>query len=902
MPSFLDYGRCALLAAVLTTAVGCGNDDKPKTAPAATPSPTAIAAEMRLFPPGALTAEVTARGEVELRWIDTNEKEDGYLLERRLPDAFAWAPAAQLPADSSSTTDADVIPSKTYFYRVVAHSQGVTSPSPALRVTVRDLIPPATEIIFRPPPITSQRVATFVFRASEGAATFVCRLDDRGVPCQTGLECYAGESTCQGRFTAGGLSEGEHVFEVYAVDLAGNADATPVSVRWSVDNTPPKITLGTRPADPTASSTANFSFAVDETRATVTCQLNNAPPVRCLNSFVADLGLVSGEQSFRIEAVDLIGNASTVVYTWRRDTSPPAISYRTFEGVDVSAPNALRVQSRTSVTIGFTATDEIANNIASLQCRLTTPSWQSDFRDCDLGGQNVNCGSSCTTTLEVPADGDGLYALEISTVDNLGNRTIPLVPQTHKLSWTFDDKPPIVTLVEAPSTSTATSYLRWRYEADEPVTGYSCVVDGTPRPCSNPFDLKGADENAHSFTVTAWDRAGNGGVTGSTTIVAYPDWSTDAALAGGDFLQILSGDFTDNCAYGPIYQLVYGSCPDFTAWSARHFDSFGGSTPGTLRVAGRLGGAGTAWPVGPNLPESPISTLPLARPWSGAFDSIAHRAWIASAGGDTLRYEVGLSAADDKIDLIPRIADRIDFAWEGIDHLLLRHAHPPRGMLVTPDEPWLIRVLADARAVDNEPSQSMLQLSAVAPEGDTLRSASYAWNTLFYSSHDSAVVDLPMQPPYCAGWFELQAMILPEFTSPSAATDNASSRLRIPVLASISGDDPGEPNNAQGAETDLGAAPIVETNRVLVDEDWYRVVVPSAGTWQVAAIVPGGYGQQVAVGVYPAGNGTPLGTATGTDQAALSVVAAAPGEAWDIRVYSGAYPACRRYRLEVTVP
>src|SRR5690606_27873522 len=162
----------------------------------------------------------------------------------------------------SSTTDADVLPSKTYFYRVVAHTQGVTSPSPALRVTVRDLIPPATEIIFRPPPITSQRTGAFVFRADEGAATFVRRLADRNVPCQTGLECYAAESSCQGRFTAGGLSEGEHVFEVFAVDLAGNADATPVSVNWSVDNTPPKITLGTKPANPTASSTANFSFAV----------------------------------------------------------------------------------------------------------------------------------------------------------------------------------------------------------------------------------------------------------------------------------------------------------------------------------------------------------------------------------------------------------------------------------------------------------------------------------------------------------------------------------------------------------------------------------------------------------------------------------------------------------------
>ncbi len=905
MPLSPDRLCMALAALTFVAPLGCGGEDVPPPAkPSA--SPMARAGEIRLLPPGAVTADVTARGEVELRWLDTNKIEDGYLLERRLPDAFAWAPAQNLPADASSATDAEVLPSRTYFYRVVAHSGGVTNPSPAIRVTVRDLIPPSTEVIFRPPQITSSRSAVIVFRADEGAATFKCSLDGRTVPCQTGLECYADESTCQGRFSAGGLAEGEHVFLVQAIDLAGNVDATPASVSWFVDNTPPQITLGTRPANPTASNTAGFTFAVDETMATVTCQLNSAPPVRCLNNFTADLGFASGTQAFRITAVDLIGNTSSLTYEWRRDTSPPAIAFRTFEGVSITAANALYVQSRPTVTIGFTATDEIAGSIVDLQCRLTTPATPPGtgvFATCPPPLANPNCGASCETAIAVPADGDGTYALEISTVDQLGNRTWP-IPPLHRLTWTFDDTPPAVNFIQQPDAVTATSYLRWRYGSAEPITGYTCSFDGTPRTCTNPTDVPNvAVGGPYTFEVTAWDRAGNGGTIASSTTVGYPTWTQDPTLAGGPFLQILSGDWSATggkfrCfAKPPEQPRIYGNCPDFTAWPAIHYDTFGGSYYGRVALRWQLDGSGTVWPLGPN---TRIDSLPITRPDADEAYPPPHTGWTDGNEGDHLRYEVHMTSGWLAPYLpLPYPSDRLDFSWEGIDHLLLRHAHPPRGQIVTPDAEWLVRVLVDARAVDTT-GQTSLQLRAVAPEGDVVGERALAWPNMFYGNHVSAVADLPLRPPYCSGWFEVQAAALPGFTAPARAADNDESVIRIPVMASGSGDDTGEPNNAQGQETVLGTAPLTETNRVFADEDWYRVTIPSTGNWTVRAEVPGNYGQSITVAVHDAGNPVVIDSASGTN-AATRTINALPAGDYDIRVYSGgAYPPCRRYRLSVT--
>jgi hypothetical protein len=97
-----------------------------------------------------------------------------------------------------------------------------------------DNTPPETTIDAGPSGIVGSYSATFGFSSSEAGSTFECSLDGVAfTPCAT-PKSYAN------------LSEGSHAFEVRATDAAGNTDATPARLTWTVDTdvpVPSPITL-----------------------------------------------------------------------------------------------------------------------------------------------------------------------------------------------------------------------------------------------------------------------------------------------------------------------------------------------------------------------------------------------------------------------------------------------------------------------------------------------------------------------------------------------------------------------------------------------------------------------------------------------------------------------------------
>src|SRR5258707_9713450 len=66
-----------------------------------------------------------------------------------------------------------------------------------------------------------------------------------------------------------GLTQGSHSFSVYAVDAAGNQDATPAIYSWTVDTTAPDTSIVTKPAAVTNSTSASFSWSGTDTGAGV---------------------------------------------------------------------------------------------------------------------------------------------------------------------------------------------------------------------------------------------------------------------------------------------------------------------------------------------------------------------------------------------------------------------------------------------------------------------------------------------------------------------------------------------------------------------------------------------------------------------------------------------------------
>jgi hypothetical protein len=109
----------------------------------------------------------------------------------------------------------------------------LTAPQPDLQTSIPfESVPPVADqaapgtTIVRRDVRPGKRRAAFVFRSSEPAGKFLCKLDARKVASCASPKAYFG------------LASGSHVFKVRAVDAAGNADPTPAVARFSISRPP----------------------------------------------------------------------------------------------------------------------------------------------------------------------------------------------------------------------------------------------------------------------------------------------------------------------------------------------------------------------------------------------------------------------------------------------------------------------------------------------------------------------------------------------------------------------------------------------------------------------------------------------------------------------------------------
>ena len=128
-------------------------------------------------------------------------------------------PASGFPADGS------------YTVHIRAHDNaGNTETGPSRSFTI-DNVAPSTTVDSGPSDPSASADATFAFSATEGGSTFECELDGGGF------------SACSSPKSYTSLSDGSHTFEVRAVDVAGNTDATPAQSTWSIDTVAPNSTM-----------------------------------------------------------------------------------------------------------------------------------------------------------------------------------------------------------------------------------------------------------------------------------------------------------------------------------------------------------------------------------------------------------------------------------------------------------------------------------------------------------------------------------------------------------------------------------------------------------------------------------------------------------------------------------
>jgi hypothetical protein len=147
-------------------------------------------------------------------------------------DGGAYSPCSS-PHRLTGLTD------KSYVFAVRATDPYGNMGPPATRTFTVDRQGPDTTLLDGPAEGSSspEGVATFTFASPESGVAFECRLDGAAfAPCTSpkGLE---------------GIPNGDHTFEVRAVDQAGNQDATPAARSWRVNSLDADSDGTNRPAD-----------------------------------------------------------------------------------------------------------------------------------------------------------------------------------------------------------------------------------------------------------------------------------------------------------------------------------------------------------------------------------------------------------------------------------------------------------------------------------------------------------------------------------------------------------------------------------------------------------------------------------------------------------------------------
>jgi hypothetical protein len=169
-----------------------------------------------------------------------------------------------------------------------------------------DTTPPTVTMDSTPPALTTSTSASFSFHSSE-AGIFRCSLDGAALATCGSPKSYT-------------VTSADHTFDVWAVDNAGNQSVSPASYSWTVDTTPPDVTITDNPPSWSLSPDATFKFKSLDATATFQCHLDNLSFGAC-SSPMTYTGLPPGQHTFYVKGIDSLGNASTPVHkAWTVDT------------------------------------------------------------------------------------------------------------------------------------------------------------------------------------------------------------------------------------------------------------------------------------------------------------------------------------------------------------------------------------------------------------------------------------------------------------------------------------------------------------------------------------------------------------------------------------------------------
>ena len=235
-------------------------------------------------------------------------------------DSSAFAPCS---GPGAAHTPASALSDGSHTFEVRATSQAsITDPSPATRSFTVDTVRPDTTINSGPAAgaKTKYSTPTFGFSSNDPGATFECRFDAGAfAPCSGPGATHTPASP---------LSDGSHTVYVRAKDQAQNVDTSPASRSFTVDATPPAVTIDSGPSGPTGDATPTFMYSSNEPSYFL-CRFDSHSYKRCApahamsGSRTASPALSEGLHAFGLKVRDLAGNVVTLSRSFAVDTTPP---------------------------------------------------------------------------------------------------------------------------------------------------------------------------------------------------------------------------------------------------------------------------------------------------------------------------------------------------------------------------------------------------------------------------------------------------------------------------------------------------------------------------------------------------------------------------------------------------
>jgi hypothetical protein len=252
----------------------------------------------------------------------------------------------------------------------------------------------------------------------------------------------------------------------------------------------PNTTIGTKPADPTKSTEATFSFTANPAAgATFECKLDAEPDFSACTSPQSYTGLSEGQHTFAVRAVNSAGSDPTPAsHTWRVDLTPP-------QATILNKPPDPSPGKSTSFTYESNELGPLAGS--PFECRLAP-----------LEVSFTSCAATGKTYLNLA---DGEYTFEVRATDRAGNQGAPSAYEWTVEASAPDITPPQTTIGTRPPNPSPGPTALFTYSSDEPESTFECNLDGsgfTPCPVAG-IAYTDLQNGTHSFQVRAIDPSKN---------------------------------------------------------------------------------------------------------------------------------------------------------------------------------------------------------------------------------------------------------------------------------------------------------------------------------------------------------------------------------------------------------